>query len=154
VVTGRLGPDRGDWVTLFPGLRMSRGWMERHTPQLLTDWCDATSEERRRAIAGLIVRVAATRDRDGDASSVFDDPSWLHLLMRIDPRLPDDPDWMALAMTMTRAAATGYDVGLQLPELARHPPLPGRHPARELHWRLLVDCPAAVHTSDGLPPDR
>jgi hypothetical protein len=158
-VTGRPGRDRGDWVSLFPGVRVSRGWMERHTPQLLTDWSAATSEELRRAIAGLIVRIASSRLGDRDLAK---GPERAHQFLRgIDPRLLDDPDWMALAATMTRAEATGLDVPAILRELARTSPLPRRHAARELHWRLLDACPdavgggsgdAAVHSHLGHPP--
>src|SRR3712207_7025353 len=45
--------------------------------------------------------------------------------------------------TLFRSAA-GYDVPARLPALAAARPLPDRHPARELHWRLLDDCPAAL----------
>ena len=60
----------------------------------------------------------------------------------------------ALAVAMTRAAAAGYDVATHLSQLARTPPLPRRHAARELHWRLLDACPAAVHSPQEPPPDR
>ena len=33
--------DRGDWVTLTDGVRVSRTWMTRHTPHLLAAWCGA-----------------------------------------------------------------------------------------------------------------
>ena len=147
-MSGRPGRDRGDWVTLFPGVRVSRGWMETNTPQLLVDWRQATTDDKRRAIAGLIVRVAASRER-----ARASDQSWLTSLERIDPRLARDPDWMALVMAIEHAAASGYDVEALLPALARTPPLPERHPARELHWRLLDACPAAVHSTPDDPPE-
>ena len=56
-------------------------------------------------------------------------------------------------MAIAHAAATGYDVEAQLPALAQTPPLPERHPARELHWRLLDACPAAVHSRFNDPPE-
>ena len=54
--TGR--PDR-DWVTLLGGVRVSRQWMTRHTPELLAAWLDAATAARRRSIAAEIVRIAA-----------------------------------------------------------------------------------------------
>ena len=54
--TGR--PDR-DWVTLLGGMRVSRQWMTRHTPELLAAWLDAATAARRRSIAAEIVRIAA-----------------------------------------------------------------------------------------------
>jgi hypothetical protein len=54
------------------------------------------------------------------------------------------PDWPPLAAALTRAAAADYDIAVRLPALAAAAPLPARHPARELHWRLLDDCPDAL----------
>jgi hypothetical protein len=66
----------------------------------------------------------------------------------VDARLLRGPDWPPLAAALRRAAAAGYDVAERLPALVAAAPLPGRHPARELHWRLLDDCPAALPPSD------
>jgi hypothetical protein len=148
-----------DWVALLGGVRVSRQWMTRHTPKLLAAWCDATPEARRRAIAAEIVRVAAEMEsepvgRDNEPS----DPAWETVARRIDPRLLDRPDWRPLSTALTRAAAAGYDVRARLPALAAAP-LPDRHPARELRWRLLDDCPAALPVPDAdggpaTPPPR
>ncbi|GAB3314434.1 hypothetical protein GCM10027451_29380 [Geodermatophilus aquaeductus] len=141
----RLRPGRGDWVTLTGGVRVSRTWMTRHTPRLLGAWCDAPSEEERRAIAARILQVAGgleSEPDDGDRDPGGRD--WEVLAGRIDPRLVDGPDWPPLAAALDRAAAAGYDPARRLPALAAATPLPARHPARELHWRLLEDCPAAL----------
>ena len=83
---------------------------------------------------------------------------WEAVAERIDPRLLLGPDWRPLSAALTRAAAAGYDVPARLPALAAAP-LPDRHPARELHWRLLDDCPAALPVPDAdggpaTPPPR
>ena len=57
---------------------------------------------------------------------------------------PWPTNWPPLAAALSRAHAAGYDVAARLPELAATAPLPDRHPARELHWRLLDDCPDAL----------
>ncbi len=149
----------GDWVTLLGGVRVSRQWMTRHTPELLAAWCEAVTEARRHAIAAEILRIAAElesepvgRDREPE------DSAWQAVAQRIDPRLLDGPDWRALTTALSRAAAAGYDVPARLPALAAAP-LPDRHPARELHWRLLDDCPAALPVPDAdggpaTPPPR
>jgi hypothetical protein len=149
----------GDWVALLGGVRVSRQWMTRHTPELLAAWCEAVPEARRRAIAAEILRVAAEIEsepvgRDNEPA----DPAWEAVALRIDPRLLDAPDWRPLSACLTRAAAAGYDVPARLPALAAAP-LPDRHPARELHWRLLDDCPAALPVPDAdggpaTPPPR
>jgi hypothetical protein len=138
--------DRGDWVSLLAGVRISRAWMVRHTPDLLAAWCETATAEGRRAIATRILQIAADLESepghgDGDAAT---DPAWRQLVARIDARLVRGPDWLPLAAALARAAAAGYDVGARLPALAAAAPLPARHPARELHWRLLDDCAAAL----------
>jgi hypothetical protein len=160
-VSRRPRRDRGDWVSLIDGVRVSRGWMSRHTPQLLTAWCEARTREQRRAVAARILRIATYLESEPDLDEPPPDPTWRTTVERIDTRLLRGPDWPPLAAALARAAAAGYDVANRLPTLAASPPLPDRHPARELHWRLLDDCPAAlltlsavesaVHTSTGRP---
>ncbi|WP_409328921.1 hypothetical protein [Trujillonella humicola] len=140
--------DRGDWVSMLDGVRISRAWMVRHTPGLLAAWCDAATGEGRRGIATRIVQIAAdleSEPADGDDDAAID-PAWRQLVARIDPRLVRGPDWLPLAVALVRAATAGYDVADRLPALAAAAPLPARHPARELHWRLLDDCAAALPT--------
>lgn len=141
----RTPRDRGDWVTLFGGVRVSRRWMTRHTPQLLTAWCDAPTAQQRRTVAALILQVAAELESEpDDTAEALDDRTWQPVAERIDARLVHRPDWLPLAAALARAGACGYDVSSRLPALAAAAPLPERHPARELHWRLLEDCPAAL----------
>ncbi|WP_245160251.1 hypothetical protein [Blastococcus sp. CT_GayMR20] len=145
--TSPRGPDRDDWVALIDGVRVSRRWMTRHTPQLLAAWRDAPTQRRRRTIAAHILLVAADLESEPDDASA--DPecatsAWQATVARIDPRLVVGPDWPPLAASLTRACLAGYDVATRLPELATAGPLPARHPGRELHWRLLDDCPATV----------
>ncbi|MCV2491680.1 hypothetical protein OF117_20240 [Geodermatophilus sp. YIM 151500] len=138
--------DRGEWVSLLAGVRISRAWMVRHTPDLLAAWCDAATAEGRRAIATRILQIAADLESEpehGDEDAATD-PAWRQLVARIDARLVDGPDWLPLAAALARAAAAGYDVAARLPALAAAAPLPARHPARELHWRLLDDGAAAL----------
>ncbi len=136
---------RGDWVALADGVRVSRTWMTRHTPCLLAAWCDATSAAERRAVGVRILRIAsALESKIDDRGWEPSHRTWGVLAGLIDPRLVSGPDWPPLASALDRAAAAGYDVASRLPALARAAPLPARHPARELVWRLLDDCPAAV----------
>ncbi|WP_116451694.1 hypothetical protein [Blastococcus litoris] len=139
--------DRGDWVSLIDGVRVSRHWMTRHTPRLLAAWRDARTLERRRAVAVRILQVAAELESEPDGFDIDDtlaDQPWRTVAERIDARLVCGPDWLPLAAALARAAAAGYDVVARLATLAAAAPLPERQPARELHWRLLDDCPAAL----------
>jgi hypothetical protein len=155
--TSAPGNDGNQWVALIDGVRVSRRWMTRHTPQLLAAWRDAPTERRRRAIAAHILLVAADLESEPDDACGDQEcaPSaWQATVARIDPRLVVGPDWPSLAAALTRACLAGYDVAARLSELAAAAPLPARHPGRELHWRLLDDCPAAVLSLPVLhPPD-
>ncbi|SHN52616.1 hypothetical protein SAMN05660350_00408 [Geodermatophilus obscurus] len=136
---------RGDWMSLLDGVRVSRRWMTRQTPDLLAAWCDADTPERRRAIATRILQFAADLESEpDDADDRAAESTWSELVASIDARLVRGPDWPPLAAALTRAAAGDYDIAARLPALAAAAPLPVRHPARELHWRLLDDCPDAL----------
>jgi hypothetical protein len=69
---------------------------------------------------------------------------WTELAASLDPRLTQGPDWPALAAALDRAAADGYDLAGRLPILAARADLSDRHPALDLHYRLLADCDAAL----------
>jgi hypothetical protein len=69
---------------------------------------------------------------------------WTELAASIDQRLTCGPDWPALAAALDRAAADGYDVAARLPALAAQGDVSKRHPALDLHYRLLGDCDAAL----------
>ena len=82
--------DRGDWVSMLAGVRISRAWMVRHTPDLLAAWCDAATAEGRRAIATRILQIAADLESEpehGDDAAT--DPAWRQLVARIDARLAE-----------------------------------------------------------------
>ena len=70
--------------------------------------------------------------------------AWAAIAESVDRRLTVGPDWLRLSAALWRAAVAGYDVTTQLPRLATQAPLPARHPAREMQYRLLADCPAAL----------
>ncbi len=148
------------------GVRIGRRWMTQHTPQLLSAWRDASTALERRRLAARILQAALHAARQaalqpghpaGDDEAVLGTGDGTaadaaeRAAARIDARLLRGPDWPPLAAALGRAAAAGYDVVGRLPTLAAAP-LPQRHPARELHWRLLEDCPAALPPS--APPGR
>jgi hypothetical protein len=66
---------------------------------------------------------------------------WQELCTFVDPRLPDDPHYPALAAAMTRAHAGGANLADLLPTLAHD--LNPAHPGRDLHARLIVAADAA-----------
>jgi len=89
--------------------------------------------------------VASVLERSISAGNTVSSPDdWAGLAHSIDSRLTEGSDWPALAAALDRAAASGYDVAANLPRLAAEAALPDRHPARELLYRLMADCDAAL----------
>ena len=60
------------------------------------------------------------------------------------PAVLDDLGWPGLAAGLDRAQVAGWDVAEKLPGLVQQAPMPDRHPARELYYRLMNDCEAAM----------
>jgi len=144
------------WVQLTERIQFSHGWLAAHAPDLYAAWARADGPRERRSVAARILQAAADVESEDDPTEPRDvaDPAlavWTDLAERLDPRLTAGADWWPLAAALTRADAAGYDVVARLPALAGVGPLPARHPARELHFRLLHDCPQAA---SGLVLDR
>jgi len=141
------------WVHLTEGIQFSHGWLAVHAPDLYAAWVRGDGPRERTSVAARILQAAADVESDDDPTEPRDvaDPAlavWTDLAERLDPRLTAGADWWPLAAALTRADAAGYDVVARLPALAAAAALPARHPARELHFRLLDDCaPAAAGAS-------
>jgi len=138
------------WVQLTERIQFSHGWLAAHAPDLYAAWVRADGPRERSSVAARILQAAADAESDDHPTEPGDvDPAlavWADLADRLDPRLTAGPDWWPLAAALTRADAAGYDVPARLPTLATTPVLPARHPARELHFRLLDDCTQTTGT--------
>lgn len=142
----RQHPDDSGWVSLEEGIRFSHRWLVERTPRLHEALQRARNGEQRRDIVLRILHAAAYSESETRAGAEDPGPAneWDAVAERIQPRLTQGSDWPLLVVALSRAAAAGYDVEAKLPGLAAASPLPERHPARELQWRLIGDCPAAV----------
>lgn len=69
---------------------------------------------------------------------------WREPCRQLDPRLPADPHYPALAAALDRMDADGVDAQRALTLTAGVGPLPARHPGRTLHARLAVSSEAAA----------
>lgn len=52
------------WVTLAPGVRISRDWLTAHAPNLFAQWQQAESAEHRRRLARQIEDIARSLESD------------------------------------------------------------------------------------------
>ena len=69
---------------------------------------------------------------------------WREASSAVDPRLPTDPHYPALAAALDRVDAAGVDVHAALALAARDGQLPDANPGRALHFWLTTTCDAAV----------
>ena len=68
---------------------------------------------------------------------------WREACIAVDPRLPTDPHYPALAAALDRVDAAGVDVQAALALAARDGQLPDVNPGRARHSRLTATCDAA-----------
>jgi hypothetical protein len=89
------------------------------------------------------VDVAATQQ----VTVVSDDPAqrWAGVAREAGGQaVLEDLGWPGLTAGLDRAEAAGWDVATNLPRLVQQDEMPDRHPARELYYRLMNDCEAAM----------
>jgi hypothetical protein len=107
-----------------------------------------TGEQPRRYLAAAYIEAAVRTPRPAAVR-------WVRVVDAIAPRLAKGSDWPALADTLDRAAASGYDVAAHLPRLANASALPEWLPACELRYRLIRDHAAVLlrhPTNTSAPP--
>jgi hypothetical protein len=109
-----------------------RDWAGSQAPGLLEAW-------QRSIVAAGDYNAGAEQLRTIDAAR-----RWTPALNDLSPALTVPHELPALAASLRRAETAGYDLANRLPALAHQAPLPPRHTGRELHFRLLIDCPAAL----------
>jgi len=68
---------------------------------------------------------------------------WVEVARHIDPRLPSEGDWPALAAIMALAHRDGHDVAAIARQLVSAEPL-SHHPAHDLRYRLVAALPVDV----------
>jgi hypothetical protein len=141
----------------FPPESLSGGETDDTAAAVASREVDRLTAERHRAGAELDApfphedALTAARARSEQLARELQQPTdadhpadrWTDLTRAVHPGLPHSADWPALAAALDRADAAGYDVATQLPRLAAQVPLDHRHPARDLHYRLVADCDAA-----------
>jgi hypothetical protein len=95
-----------------------------------------------RTVAGRV-----RSERGAVAGAGHDREEWAAVVRELaGAAVVEDPAWPGLAEAIDRAHAAGWDVREGVPRLVAQQEMPHRHPARELHYRLLGDCPAAMPT--------
>jgi hypothetical protein len=101
-------------------------------------------------------RAAATRQLDNArqvrarleaVTTQTPEQRWSTAAARIDPRLPQQQDWPALAATMQHLHEQGHDVQTLAQASAAEEPLARNRPAQDLRYRLAVIAPPQPTTS-------
>jgi hypothetical protein len=104
----------------------------------------ATRNHRQRPTRGGAIARARWPDRP---CAPPDLDQWAPVLRELaGSAVVDDAAWPCLAEAIYRAHAAGWDVREGVPRLIAQQEMPDRRAARELHYRLMIDCPAAMPT--------
>ncbi|HET7477117.1 MAG TPA: MobF family relaxase [Dermatophilaceae bacterium] len=106
----------------------------------LLNAADAWNRDPRKAAAARLTDVQQVRDRMTAAHQRNPADRWLDVARHIDPRLPSEGDWPALAAIMALAQRDGHDVAAIARQLVDADPL-GHWPAQDLRYRLVAALP-------------
>lgn len=98
------------------------------------------NRDPRKIVQTRIADVRAVRDRHTASSSLPSHERWVATARELDPRLPAQKDWPALASMFEQAHREGHDVPQLTRQLIDGDPL-GDHPAQDLRYRLAAHLP-------------
>ena len=98
------------------------------------------NRDPRKIAQARIADVRAVRDRLTASSSLPPHERWVATAHELDPRLPTEKDWPALANMLEQAHREGHDVPQLTRQLVDGDPL-GDRPAQDLRYRLAAHLP-------------
>lgn len=101
------------------------------------------NRDPRKAAAARLAAVQQVRDRVVAADRQDPNDRWAEVARRIDPQLPFEGDWPALAAIMALAHRDGHDVAAIARQLVAADPL-GHQPVQDLRYRLVAALPVDV----------
>ena len=104
---------------------------------------EAWNRDPRKAVAARLAAVQQVRDRMAVTDRQDFEDRWVEVARHIDPRLPSEGDWPALAAIMALAHRDGHDVAATARQLVGADPL-GHQPAQDLRYRLVAALPVDV----------
>lgn len=108
------------------------------------------NRDPRKIAQARIADVRAVRDRLAASSSLPPDEPWVATAHELDPRLPTEKDWPALANMLEQAHLEGHDVPQLTRQMVDGDPL-GDRPAQELRYRLAAHLPPPDSTPAPAP---
>jgi len=131
------------WETAATTVAARLGVSVRDTHARLFSAVEAWNRDPRKAAAARLAAVQQVRDRMVAADRQNPDDRWVEVARHIDPRLPSEGDWPALAAIMALAHRDGHDVAVIARQLVSAEPL-SHHPAQDLRYRLVAALPVDV----------
>lgn len=136
------------WDTGIQQISARLGVDPDNTRRVLHAAIRAWNEDPRREAAEHLGRVGQVRDRLQAAAQRTPEERWAPVAERLDPRLPAQEDWPALARTMQRLHDEGHDVETLAKASIDAEPLAPDSPAQALRYRLVAAAPPPQHLSD------
>lgn len=99
------------------------------------------NDDPRRIATVQLNNISDLRARLREASRAAPDHRWLNIAAQVDPHLPGQDDWPALAHMMQNLHDEGHDVQALVRNSVAEEPLSPAHPAQDLCYRLISLAP-------------
>lgn len=141
----------GDWDTGTTTIADTLGIPHDDARQALAQAVQSWHEDRRGVVADQLNAVRDVKARLEEREALQPEERWATVANRIDPRLPHEADWPALARLMQQLHEEGHDVPALTRSSVAGEPLATR-PAQDLRYRLLTVLPPTQHGTL-TPPD-
>ncbi|PWJ23276.1 DNA primase [Branchiibius hedensis] len=107
---------------------------------------ESWNDDRRKAARSQLDQVADVRSRMQQSAQRPPQERWVGLAGELDPRLPREADWPALAQMLEEASLEGHDVPAVTRRLVAERALAADQPAQDLRYRLVAAFDVAVDT--------
>ncbi|WP_137121114.1 MobF family relaxase [Segeticoccus rhizosphaerae] len=128
-------------------LQLSPATVQRDLLSAAQSW----NADPRTAARAQTDRGSDARSRIHRAAQVPPRQRWASLASELDPRLPQEGDWPALAALMEQAHSNGHDVSAVTRQLVAERSLDD-HPAQDLRYRIVATLDLQIQTDSSVSP--
>ena len=125
---------------------------ENHVRQDLLQATETWAKDPRKPAQQALGHVHQLRERLAATDALAPDDRWAPLGASLDPRLTQEPDWVATAMMIQDAHDQGQDVAAATRQLLSEQPL-GQRPAQDLRYRLVQRLDIEIPDFDDVNPN-
>ncbi|MEO8750330.1 MAG: hypothetical protein ABI384_08025, partial [Allobranchiibius sp.] len=142
--SGRDRPTR-HWADGADHIATRLGLSSAHAQRDLIPAADSWTAGRRKAARTQIDQVSEVRARMQQATALTPHQRWASLAGELDPRLPHQADWPAMAQLLDQAHDQSHNVAAVTRQLIADHPLT-EQPAQDLRYRLVATLNLTIET--------